>query len=149
MVLLKKFADSDGFVELRDRTFVRLLCSADQQPLNPLRLEYLALRIVAEERRNDIDPNLRRLLGKPLETVDVLRRTDRHPQPIRVTAVILNPLVHIEQDPAGIIVHDRTTIQHSVPVHHVDGVAAAVPQHPDTVSGLLGVEHPPAFRYGI
>ena len=142
--LAEEVGDGRDFVELRDGALVRLLGGADQQALDALRLENLALGVVAEDGRDDIDADLRGLLGKPFETVDVLRRADGHAEPVVVAAVVLHPLVHVEEDGARIVVHDRAAVEHAVTVDHVDGVAAAVAQHPHAVARLVGVERPAA-----
>ena len=140
MVLAEEVRHGHGLVEPRDGALVRLLGRADQQPLDALRLEDAPLGVVAEDRRDDIDTDFRRLLGEPLETVDVFRRADRHPKPVVVAAVVFHPLVHVEDHAPRVVVHDRTAVEHSVTVHHVDGVAAPVAQHPDAVARFVRIQ---------
>ena len=146
MVLLKEFLDGQGFVKLRDGGLVRLLGGGYQQPFHAVRLEDPPLGIIAEERRDPVDPDFRGLLGKPFEAVDVLGRADRHVEPVVVAAVILHPLVHLEADATRVVVHYRAAVEHPVAVHHVDRVAAPVTQHPHAMGRLVGIEHPPAGR---
>ena len=133
MVLLEELGDGHGVPEPGDGPFVRLFGCADQQAFDPFRFEDLPLGIVAEDRRDDIDPDFCRLLGEPFVAVDILGRTDRHRQKVVMAAVVFHPFVHIENDSARVIVHDGAAVEHPVSVYNVDGITAAVAEHPDTM----------------
>ena len=144
MVLLEELSDGQGFVELGDGALVRLFGGAAQQALDALGLENAALGVVAEEGRDGVNADLRGLLGEPFEAVGVLRRADRHPEPVVVAAVILHPLVHVEDHAPRVVVHDRAPIEQAAAVHDVDRVAAPVAQHANAMARFIGVQHPSA-----
>ena len=147
MVLPEELGDGQGFVEFGDGALVRLFGGGYDQALDALSFEDAALGVIAEKRRDAVDPDFRGLFGEPFETVDVLGRADRHMEPVVVAAVVLDPFVHVEKHAARVIVHNRAAVEHTVTVHYVDLIAAPMAQHTHAMRRLVGIEHPSAAGY--
>ena len=97
----------------------------------------------AEQGCDPVHSHLRSLLGKPLETVDILRRSHGHPQPVGMRPEAALDREHPGHGRTAVRLLEAAAVEIAVPSAYIDLIPGPVPEHLDAVSGLLGREADP------
>ena len=137
---LQKLPDAHGVGQHGHGGLQRLLGGREQNALQTLRLQNLALGTVAYHRDYGVNSELGGLLRKPFETVDVLRGADSHREPVGHCSESGNPGDYLRDRIPGVGHGQTAFIEGSASVHHRNLVALPVAEHSDAMTGLFPVE---------
>ena len=91
----------------------------------------------ADNRHDSVHSELGRLLREPFVTVNVLGRTHRHGQIIRMSAPVLMCLLNPGLRPFRRIHHQSALVHRPMAVNDIDTVAGTMPENPDAMRGFL------------